>query len=358
VSGSVLPTLLHYQFTQQLARCRKWPWWGWLAWPLNAIALFLACSHDEFHGFFTTAAAFSALGGTRLWHRVRKNGGVERDPWTWGWKLPFLPFPFSFFTAAAFLALGGSNLDLECEQRRRRSASSVTRELTGESSLSSLSRSLSSRLLRSRRSGVRDLDLECERRRRHSVSSVTRQLDGESSLSSLSRSLSSRLLRSRRSGERDLDRECERRRRCLKKQSKRTAASTLGVETRERDGESSPISCLLSRWRSQLLSPPLLRSRRSGELDLDRECERRRRRLKKQTFHRLASYAEVLQYNGLLSKYELKGVLISRSRNRFLPSSNLNRPFEGLSIFTGDIFNSVTEIQTVLKCTSTTNKSL
>ena len=78
----------------------------------------------------------------------------------------------------------------------------------------------------------------------------------------------------------------------------RTAASTLGVDTRERDGESSPIPCLLSRWRSQLLSPRLLRSRRSGELDLDRECERRRRRLKKQTFHRLASYAEVLQYNG------------------------------------------------------------
>ena len=99
-------------------------------------------------------------------------------------------------------------------------------------------------------------------------------------------------------GERDLDRECERRRRRLKKQSKRTAASTLGVDTRERDGESSPIPCLRSRWRSQLLSPRLLRSRRSGELDLDRECERRRRRLKKQTFHRLASYAEVLQYNG------------------------------------------------------------
>ena len=51
--------------------------------------------------------------------RVRKNAGVERDPWTWGWKLPFLPFPFSFFMAAAFLALGGSNLDLKCKQRRR-----------------------------------------------------------------------------------------------------------------------------------------------------------------------------------------------------------------------------------------------
>ena len=124
------------------------------------------------------------------------NGGVERDPWTWGWKLPFLPFPFSFFTAAAFLALGGT----WPWPWVRTAASSVTRELNGESSLSSLSRSLSSRLLRSRRSGVRDLDLECERRRRRSVSSVTRELDGESSLSSLSRSLSSRLLRSRRSG--------------------------------------------------------------------------------------------------------------------------------------------------------------
>ena len=153
MSGSVLPTLLLYHFTQQLARCQTWPWWGWLAWPLNVITLFLACFHDEFHGFFTTAAAFSALGGTWPWHWKRKNGGVERDPWTWGWKLPFLLFPFSFFTAAAFLALGDSNLDLECEQRRRRSASSVTRELNGESSLSSLSRSLSSRLLCSRRSG-------------------------------------------------------------------------------------------------------------------------------------------------------------------------------------------------------------
>ena len=99
-----------------------------------------------------------------------------------------------------------------------------------------------------------------------------------------------------------------------------------------------------------------MRSRRSGELDLDRDCERRRRRLKKQTLNRLASYAEVLQYNGLLSKYELQGVLVSRSRNRFLPSSNLNRPFEGLSIFTGEIFKSVTEIKTVLKYTSATNK--
>ena len=149
------------------------------------------------------------LGVTWPWPWLRtaeSTLGVERGPWTWWWKLPFLSFPFSFFTAAAFSALG------------------VTWPCLGE---------------------------------------------------------------------RDLDRECERRRRRLKKQSKRTAASTLGVETRERDGESSPISCLLSRWRSQLL-----RSLRSGELDLDRECERRRRRLKKQIFHRLAPYAEVLQYNG------------------------------------------------------------
>ena len=32
-----------------------------------------------------------------------------------------------------------------------------------------------------------------------------------------------------------------------------------------------------------------VRSRRSWELDLERDCERRRRRLKKQTFHRLYS---------------------------------------------------------------------
>ena len=119
MSGSVLPALLLYHFTQQQARCWTWPWWGWLAWPFNVIALFIACSHDEFHGFFTTAAMLSALGGMWPWHWVRKNAGVERDPWTWGWKLPFLPFPFSFFTAAGFLALGGSNLDLKCEQRRR-----------------------------------------------------------------------------------------------------------------------------------------------------------------------------------------------------------------------------------------------
>ena len=111
MSGSVLPTLLLYHFTQQLARCRTWPWWGWLAWPLNVIALFLACSHDEFHGFFTTVAAFSALGGT----------------WPWPWV--------------------------------RTAASSVTRKREGESSLSSLSRSLSLRLLRSWRSGVVTLTL-------------------------------------------------------------------------------------------------------------------------------------------------------------------------------------------------------
>ena len=147
MSGSVLPTFLLYHFTQQLARCRTWPWWGWLPWPLNVIALFLACSHDEFHGFFTTAAAFSALGGT----------------WPWPWV--------------------------------RTAASSVTRKREGESSLSSLSRSLSLRLLRSWRSGVVTLTLSA-----NSGVERDRELNGESCLSSLSRSLSSRLLRSRCSG--------------------------------------------------------------------------------------------------------------------------------------------------------------
>ena len=47
----------------------------------------------------------------------------------------------------------------------------------------------------------------------------------------------------------------------------------------------------LSRWISRLCSPRLLPFRHLGERDLDR------RRLKKQTLHRLASYAEVLQDN-------------------------------------------------------------
>ena len=55
----------------------------------------------------------------------------------------------------------------------------------------------SPRLLRSRRSGVRDLDIECAKT---AASSVSREREGESSLSSLSRSLSLRLLRSWRSG--------------------------------------------------------------------------------------------------------------------------------------------------------------
>ena len=55
----------------------------------------------------------------------------------------------------------------------------------------------SPRLLRSRRSGVRDLDIECAKT---AASSVTREREGESSLSSLFRSLSLRLLRSWRSG--------------------------------------------------------------------------------------------------------------------------------------------------------------
>ena len=55
----------------------------------------------------------------------------------------------------------------------------------------------SPRLLRCRRSGVCDLDIECAKT---PASSVTREREGESSLSSLSRSLSLRLLRSWRSG--------------------------------------------------------------------------------------------------------------------------------------------------------------
>ena len=57
----------------------------------------------------------------------------------------------------------------------------------------------SPRLLCSRCSGVRDLDMECAKTAASSAS-VTREREGESSLSSLSRSLSLRPLRSWRSG--------------------------------------------------------------------------------------------------------------------------------------------------------------
>lgn len=68
----------------------------------------------------------------------------------------------------------------------------------------------------------------------------------------------------------------------------RDADRAAGDCERDREGErvlSRSLSLLVSRWlsrlRSPLRSPRVVRSRRLGERDLDREWERRRRRLKK-----------------------------------------------------------------------------